>query len=90
MKVIFKYEIEARDHQSVEMPAGAQILSVQVQRDVPCIWAIVDPANPVESRSFEVFGTGHPFPACIGSGREYIGTFQLLAGSLVFHLFEVR
>lgn len=68
------------------MPVGAMVLSVQVQRMMPYIWALVDPdLPPLEERLFYVVGTGHPLSDNPG---KYIGTFQLLEGGLVFHLFE--
>lgn len=85
-KEIWKYEISA-DQTIIEMPKDAEILSVQVQHEVPRIWALVDPENPIEERVIEIFGTGHKIP-CEGISRKFIGTFQLYGGSLVFHLFE--
>ena len=38
-------------------------------------------------RYVEVYGTGHQIETM---GREYVDTFQLMGGSLVFHVFEVR
>ena len=88
METIYKYPIEATDLIQLEMPKDAQILSVQSQAGVACIWALVNPDEPTEYRYFEIFGTGHPMQSDMGLGRRYIGTYQLLEGSLVFHLFE--
>jgi hypothetical protein len=70
----------------IEMPEGAEILTVQTQHGEPCIWALVNPAAKKEKRYFWVFGTGHNVP--VEAERKYIGTFQLEGGALVFHLFE--
>lgn len=88
MKSIWKYELSFTDEQDVKMPVGAKILCVQTQGSVPCIWAIVDTSkskDQYELRKFIIHGTGH---VCICEHHEYIGTFQLNNGSLVFHLFE--
>lgn len=85
-KAVWKYEIEERDRQSIHMPVSAEVLCVQMQNGNPCIWALVDPEAMQERRWFLVLGTGHPIEA--ESLGRYIGTFQMVGGSLVFHLFE--
>lgn len=88
MRTIYEFPLEVIDAQAVQMPSGAQILTVQKQNGTPCIWAMVDTENQKEERFFEIFGTGHPMHEDMGVGREYVGTFQMHSGSLVFHLFE--
>ena len=85
-KTIWKYEISP-DKLSIEMPKDAEILSVQMQNDIPCIWALVNPKNIVKEKVIEIFGTGHEI-SCDGISRKFIGTFQMSEGLLVFHLFE--
>jgi hypothetical protein len=65
------------------MPAGGKILSLQVQDNSVCIWALVEPKNEMEIRIFETFPTGQDMDT---TGMQYIGTFQL--GSYVGHVFE--
>jgi len=88
VRTIYEFPLEVIDAQAVQMPSGAQILTVQKQNGTPCIWAMVDTENQKEERFFEIFGTGHPMHEDMGVGREYVGTFQMHSGSLVFHLFE--
>ena len=88
MQTIYKYALEVTDKQRVNLPKGAEILTVQEQYGVPCIWAQVDTTSPPEERIFETFGTGHEMPIDMGIDRKYIGTYQIQGGSLVFHLFE--
>lgn len=85
-KAVWKYPIPLRAAISILMPAGAQVLSLQLQHDEPVLWALVDTdtEEPPEEREFYLVGTGHPIPNCAG---HHIGTFQL--HGLVFHLFEV-
>ena len=85
MKEIWKFPI-GPGMDSFQMPVGAVVLAVQVQREQPCIWVVVDPAAPKQPRSFFTVGTGHQFDS---RGFEYLGTFQLQDGALVFHTFEV-
>ena len=85
MKTIWKYEVNPYSEQ--RLPKGAEVLSVQVQKDKPCIWVLVDPSNEKELRVFRVYGTGHELPDNPG---KFIGTFQLFDGDLVFHVFEEK
>lgn len=85
-----------------DMPAGAEILSVQTQLGKdgsgspwqtlqPMMWAMVDPQNMREKRKFVTVGTGNEIPPEARLGRHnFLGTFQLPDQGLVFHLFEVR
>lgn len=67
------------------MPKGAEVLTVQVQNGITCIWVLCNPDSPKVNKSFEIFGTGHSINEV--KERRYIGTFQL--DELVYHLFEL-
>lgn len=82
MDKIYKYKIPIEDEIIIDLPKGAKILTVQVQNEQPCIWAIVDPLQPFEKRNLYLYGTGMTVTHC----ESYIGTFQIY--ELVFHLFE--
>lgn len=86
MKTIWKFELDTTDFQRIAMPKGATLLYVAVQRDTPCIWAEVDPEAKQFERSFAIYGTGHPMQAI---NRNYIGSYMLHGGALVFHVFEL-
>jgi hypothetical protein len=87
-KRIYKYELAITDTQTIAMPEGAEILTVQAQRGTPCLWALVNPELPATERRIETFGTGHPVLSDTGVERRYVGTYQISGGSLVFHVFE--
>ena len=82
-KSIWKFPFEVTDEQEIKMPIGAQILSVQMQGDKPCIWVLVDTTAQKENRTVQVFGTGNP----VSNEGKYIGTFQMCDGARVFHTF---
>jgi len=84
---IFKYPIPPNDQFMIQMPKGAKILCVQMQNNIPCIWAMVDEKAPLRTRYFSFIGTGHEF-SHHDDVSKYIGTIQMNMGSLVFHLFE--
>ena len=85
-KNIWKFQLETADYQTISMPKDAEILTVQTQDDTPCVWALVNPEAEKEDRNFELFGTGHKVPDM--GVREYVATYQLHGGSLIFHVFE--
>lgn len=86
MNAIWKFPLPVLHDFSLLMPRDARLLTVQAQADRPCLWALVDPAAPVEPRQFRMWGTGHERAEEPGA---YLGTFQLDGGALVFHVFEV-
>jgi len=85
-KTIWKYSLSAANGVSLKMPHDAQILCIQIQNGTPCMWALVDPSADKDERVFNTYGTGHPFAE---NPQEYIGTYQLSGGTLVFHVFEL-
>jgi hypothetical protein len=86
MKQVWKFALSAVVP-DVEMPRGAEVLSVQVQRGEPCLWALVDTHAQREVRRFVTVGTGHDIPSDLR--MKHVGTFQLHGGDLIFHVFEV-
>lgn len=87
-KQIWKYRVDIGNF-TLDIPRDARILTVQTQREQPCIWVLVDTSAKIkETRFFSLYGTGHPVISEKDEKLEYIGTFQLADGSLVFHLFE--
>ncbi len=85
---IWKYPLKTVDQQVVEMPANAQVLTLQMQHGSPHIWAWVDSAAPKRKRLFITVGTGRPLPP-FAATSVYRGTYQLDGGALVLHVFEV-
>ena len=83
MKTIWKFELQPSC--AIEMPAGAELLSVREQGDAICLWALVERDMPTEVRHFVSYGTGHPIP---DEPLRFLGTAHL-QGALVFHVFEV-
>lgn len=86
MRVIWKYELQQIAMQSIEMPLGAHILSMQVQNGVPCIWCIVDTNKKVHPRDIRIVGTGMYLHDDFRG--VFIGTFQIPEENLVFHVFD--
>ena len=82
---IWKFNLQTIDKQVIEMPVGAELLTVQIQNGEPCLWARVDNNEMLEQRQIAIHGTGHELP---DTTRKYIGTYQMAGGGLIFHVFE--
>lgn len=82
-RTIWKYPLNITDRQVVMIPKNGQLLSVQFQGAILCLWVLVDPNAPEQPREIEVIGTGNPID---NSNRYHIDTVQ--DGSLVWHIFE--
>lgn len=88
--VIWKFQLRVADMQIVEMPSGAEILSVQDQNGGLQMWAMVNPDAAKQQRTIEIVGTGNQMDNIISKGlkRVHIDTVQTCHGSLVWHVFE--
>lgn len=87
MLKIWKYEIYIKDEFTLQIPKGAEILSIDTQNDVGYLWILVDADKPFEDREFCLFGTGQS----ITIDRQdlyFIGTFHQGYGVLIWHVFE--
>lgn len=85
MKKIYKYPLLIENKQAVSMPIGAEILTVQLQNGIPCIWALVDTSSPLSDVSVRVYLTGVEVDQ--SPNLKYCGTFQMIGGGFVFHVF---
>lgn len=81
-RTIWKFALEGFDP-VLEIPAGGEVVAVDLQDGRLTMWAMVDPTEPRVQRQFHVVGTGETFdhPA------SYRGTVQMPNG-LVWHLLE--
>ncbi len=83
MKTIWKFPLKVTDEQTLQIPNGAQLLTVQTQGEIPCLWALVDPNAERKPCVVQTYGTGHP----IREVGAYLSTYQMSGGALVFHVF---
>ena len=90
MRTIWKYKIPLTDKFELHLPVGAEILYVNTQiidcEEQYCMWVGVNSEASQEKREFILRGTGHGMPDVT---LEYIGSFWVDKGVLIFHLFEV-
>lgn len=89
--IVGKYMLQITDEQTVMMPFGAQILSVQFQkdhnhRDNLQLWALIDETSTnKQHREIRIVGTGNPIEEHPG---VFIGTVQEAGGALIWHVFD--
>lgn len=86
MTTIWKFPLKLASFQTVEMPEGAVVLSLQDQNGRPTIWALVQSSAPKRKRAVKMVGTGLSAPDDVLSTHRFLGTYQDLEG-LVNHVF---
>ena len=83
--IIYKYHFKLGDTVEIEMPLASQILSVQIQNGMYCLWALIDQEiTTVVKRKLAIRGTGNPIKGSLG---RYIATIQ--NGLFVWHVFDL-
>lgn len=88
MKAVWKYNIELTDTNKFDMPLRTEILHVECQGGDAVMWALVNLNEKLtEWREFIVVETGRAIDA---RSCEYVGTFQLSAGTYIGHIFEIK
>jgi len=65
------------------MPKGSKIVLVSNQQGQLCIWAEVDTDQPMETREFDIIGTGNTMS---DRERKHIGS--ALIDPYVWHVYE--
>ena len=85
---IYKYKLGFQITKPIEMPAGAVILSVQLQDNELVLWAIVDPTAAPVTRTFRLAVTGEEISKEELADLNYLGTFLADGERFVGHVFE--
>lgn len=83
---IYKYPLSFLGNR-ISLPKNAQPLCVKLQRDIPCLWAMVDPNEPVHPVKVECVPTGCTVPDNVD---KYLGTVLTDNGTYVFHFFTLK
>ena len=81
---IYKYEIPIKEKFSLILPERSKILSVQLQNNIPMLWAAITRRYTI-SYDFAVYGTGHKMDEKLY--HKYISTFQ--QDDFVWHIFQI-
>jgi hypothetical protein len=87
VKQVWKYQIPFADKWTLkDIPCGSEILTVQQQQGLLCVWVLVPIHIDIPKRNYDIYcrGTGHNIdPMEVG---RYINTIQV-APNLIFHFF---
>lgn len=88
--MIWKYTLNAETINFIEMPLGAEVLSVETQGAEIVLYALVNSMEKAQQQiEVRTYGTGHEIDVNI-SNYKFLGTSKLYNGSLMFHLFYKR
>lgn len=85
-ETIWKFPLKLQHEQEIEMPAGAKILTVALQKDIICLWALCNPDVPKQKKEIVIFGTGQPIHENLT--LKYIGSVQVCNGDFAWHVFH--
>ena len=89
MKTIWKYPLEIKNTQSIDIPKGSNLLSVQTQNEVPCLWVFIHNSSAeLETIKLRTIGTGLEITKEDFTPDNFIGTYQLENGRRVLHVFK--
>lgn len=83
MKTIHKYHLNDTYDHFIYIHEGHENLHVNIQNDIICLWALVDPEKPLIKRVIHIYNTGWD---CESKSQHYLGT--VFQGPLVWHVFE--
>lgn len=87
MTTIYRFDVPVADGFALNIPEFAKVLCVGERGGTGHMWVMLDPeSTKVVTRKFRVIGTGHPIPD--HEKLEYVGTFFMAGGKLVWHVFE--
>lgn len=88
MNKVYKYELEIKDFQEIEMPNGALVLSAKEQNGKLCIWAEVDLRNTTtKPKKIAIVGTGHDINFKIGFYEYSFLDTVVMSYGLVWHVY---
>lgn len=103
---IYKYPLRVQNEQTLELPRGAKMLSLQPQPQTDgqlhlCLWALVPTEAPMEERTFRVVETGQELSDDLIEKFTHLDTFQMMEPrhtedgesvlkSIVHHVFVER
>jgi|GraSoiStandDraft_14_1057315.scaffolds.fasta_scaffold235116_2 hypothetical protein len=85
MHQVWKFPLMPEENE-VELPVGAEVLTVELTSQGPALLALVDPDAERETRTFLVIGNGTDLPEGVAA-LHYRGTAKV-PGAFTAHVFE--
>ena len=83
---VLKYELNVVGQFTLTVPKVFQPLTIQLQRGVPCLWALVNLGHGTQEVNFRMVGTGQDIGDKDLINHTYLGTVQEQLG-FVWHYF---
>ena len=83
MERIYKYPLEWKAEQTIELPLLVA-LTVQMQNNIPCLWAVINEEAPAVKMTVYMVGTGQDMNF-VEKNPSYLNTVQY--GGYVWHFF---
>lgn len=84
-RTIWKFKLLVEDKQFIDIPKYPKVLCIQVINNEPYLYAKVFPEETTVK--MEVITVGAGYPAGHVGNMQYAGSYQLLSGSFVGHVF---
>ena len=96
MRSVQQYTIQVADEVVLLMPEGARLLHLAERIDAPPkelhLWAEVDDSQPLQERTFRIYGTGYPIPGDVP--LHHVGTVDIWVGlegrPVTWHVYELH
>ena len=88
MKSIYKYPIHRAHREEIILPLE-QILTVQLQNHIPCLWAMIDDDKPKKKIAVWIIGTGWDLSPLKDKNLIYISTVQDESGFVWYFFYEI-
>jgi hypothetical protein len=91
VKKIFKYRLPFMEVATIDMPKGAHVIRIDGLEGALWVWAVVDPEEATEKRTFNLFKTGAEMPDDILDSYNYLGCGAIFVQmELMMYVFERR
>jgi len=88
MFAIHKENIEVAGHQVLSIKGLVKMISVSVQHNKLVMYFVRDLKDSIHRRmELKILGTGHEFSFDQIEGYEFIGTYSMAGGHLMWHVF---
>lgn len=88
MKIIYKYELEIKQAQVINIKGYSKILKVAEQNERLFIWVSIDPESElIFTSTILIFGTGIEINETQSERCKYLDTV-LMSSGLVWHVFN--
>jgi hypothetical protein len=78
----YPFEVKLEESFNIILPEGFKVRLVEMQSNIPCIWAEVNKENREVEVIFQIFGTGQPIPDVF----QFVHSFQ--EPPYVWHLYQ--